>query len=119
MIEAIAGADGEAKAYIGMVTVRPVLQAAGLGRAILAAAEEHARAQGATRAQMTVVSIRDSLIAWYERRGYRLTGEERPFPYGDPRIGIPRRHDLVFAVLEKPLTGADRPQGQAFGANAR
>jgi GNAT superfamily N-acetyltransferase len=102
MIEAI----GEAKAYIGMVTVRPELQAAGLGRVILGAAVYHARAQGATRAQMTVIAIRESLIAWYQRRGYQPTGEERPFPYGDPSIGVPRRPDLVFAVLEKPLPGA-------------
>jgi GNAT superfamily N-acetyltransferase len=118
MVEPIAGADGEAKAYIGMVTVRPDLQAAGVGRVILEAAETHARAQGATRARMTVISIRESLIAWYQRRGYRPTGEEQPFPYHDPSIGTPRRPDLVFAVLEKPLTGADRFQGQASGTNA-
>jgi len=104
MIEAITGNGDGAKAYIGMVTVRPDLQAAGIGRAMLDAAEVHARAQGATHAQMTVVSIRDTLIAWYERRGYRLTGEQRPFPYDNPRIGIPKRPDLVFVVLEKPLT---------------
>ena len=51
--------------------------------------------------EMTVVSIRDTLIAWYERRGYRRTGEVRPFPYDDARFGIPRRDDLAFVVLEK------------------
>ena len=70
---------------------------------ILAAAEDHALALGARRAEMTVVSIRDTLIAWYERRGWRLTGEVRPFPYNDPRFGVPRRPDLAFVVLDKPL----------------
>ncbi len=50
---------------------------------------------------MTVVAQRDTLIAWYERRGYRRTGEERPFPYGDARFGTPRRDDLFFIVLAR------------------
>jgi hypothetical protein len=52
---------------------------------------------------MTVISIRDALIAWYERRGYVRTGETEPFPYGDRRFGIPLRDDLLFVVLEKHL----------------
>jgi hypothetical protein len=52
---------------------------------------------------MTVIHLRDTLIAWYERRGYRRTGETEPFPYGDERFGIPRRDDLYFVVLEKAL----------------
>jgi GNAT superfamily N-acetyltransferase len=103
MIERLTASDGAIKAYIGMITVDPAQQAAGLGRVILAAAEDHARALGARRAEMTVVSIRDTLIAWYERRGWRLTGEVRPFPYDDARFGIPLRPDLAFVVLERPL----------------
>jgi ribosomal protein S18 acetylase RimI-like enzyme len=94
--------DGEAW-YLGMLTVRPDLQARGLGRALLAAAETEAAAAGARRIRMTVVSIRDTLIAWYQRRGYTLTGETRPFPYGDPLFGEPKRPDLQFVVLEKRL----------------
>jgi hypothetical protein len=52
---------------------------------------------------MTVVNVRDALIRWYERRGYRLTGERRPFPYGDHRFGRATRDDLEFVVLEKAL----------------
>jgi hypothetical protein len=52
---------------------------------------------------MTVVDRRDTLIAWYERRGYRLTGERQPWPYHDPRIGRPTVADLGFVVLEKAL----------------
>ena len=47
--------------------------------------------------------VREDLIAWYERRGYVRTGEQRPFPYGDERFGRPRRTDLSFAVLSKEL----------------
>lgn len=93
-------------AYIGMVTVDPARQAGGLGRLLLAAAEAYAREQGASIAEMTVISQRRELIAWYERRGYRLTGERRPFPMTDPRFGLPKT-DLEFVVLAKPLTSSE------------
>lgn len=95
-------AQGEAW-YLGMLTVRPDLQARRLGRSLLAAAEDAAAGEGARRLRMSVISIRDSLIAWYQRRGYALTGETRPFPYGEAHIGRPLRDDLSFVVLEKPL----------------
>jgi hypothetical protein len=53
--------------------------------------------------RMTVIDLREDLMAWYERRGYRRTGIKKPFPAVDPRFGIPRRADLRFEVLEKPL----------------
>ena len=89
--------------YLGMLTVRPDLQARRLGRTLLHAAEAAAEAKGARRIRMTVVNIRDTLIAWYGRRGYDPTGETRPFPYGDDRFGVPLRADLAFVVLEKML----------------
>jgi hypothetical protein len=52
---------------------------------------------------MTVISVREELIAWYERRGYRRTGRTTPFPYGDERFGIPQRADLEFELLVKAL----------------
>jgi len=91
-------------AYFGMFAVSPVLQGSGIGRRVLAAAEREARTLWNVREmQMTVISVRDELIAWYERRGYRRTGERQPFPYGDERFGRPRRPDLEFVVLAKPL----------------
>jgi GNAT superfamily N-acetyltransferase len=90
--------------YLGMLTVRPDLQARQLGRTLLTAAEAAAVTEGARRVRMTVISIRDSLIEWYGRRGYALTGETQPFPYGDARIGRPLREDLSFVVLEKALS---------------
>ncbi|MCC9152823.1 GNAT family N-acetyltransferase [Streptomyces parvulus] len=91
-------------AYFGMFAVSPVLQGAGLGRAILAEAERRAREEwGVAEMHMTVISVREDLIAWYERRGYRRTGEMTPFPYGDERFGVPQRDDLRFELLVKPL----------------
>ena len=91
-------------AYFGMFAVRPGAQGGGLGSALLIAAEDLVRTEfGATSMEMTVIAQRDELIAWYERRDYRRTGETRPFPYGDERFGIPRREDLHFVVLSKPL----------------
>lgn len=89
--------------YLGMLTVRPDLQDRQLGRTMLEAAEAYAREQGAMRIRMTVVHIRDTLIAWYVRRGYSITGERRPFPYADLRFGEPKRDDLEFIVMEKAL----------------
>ncbi|MFH8444382.1 GNAT family N-acetyltransferase [Streptomyces sp. NPDC018026] len=91
-------------AYFGMFAVSPALQGAGLGRAIIAEAERQARTTwGVTEMHMTVISVREDLIAWYERRGYRRTGETTPFPYGDERFGVPQRADLRFELLVKPL----------------
>ncbi|NBU24797.1 MAG: GNAT family N-acetyltransferase [Gammaproteobacteria bacterium] len=92
------------EAYLGMFTVRPTLQGGGLGRLLLAGAERDARRRwGVTAVHMTVIAQRPELIAWYERRGYRATGETVPFPYGDARFGEPRRDDLHFVVLRKAL----------------
>jgi GNAT superfamily N-acetyltransferase len=89
--------------YLGLLAVRPDVQKRQLGRQVLAAAEDLARGRGARRMRMTVLQVRSTLIAWYERRGYVLTGETAPFPYGDERFGRPLRDDLHFVVLEKDL----------------
>jgi len=90
--------------YLGMLTTRPTSQGSGLGRRMLAAAEQYARQRFGTREMsMTVIVQRTELIAWYERRGYRRTGEFKPFPYGDKRFGEPQRPDLRFEVLRKSL----------------
>lgn len=91
-------------AYFGMFAVRPGQQGTGLGKAIIAEAERQARdTWRATEMQMTVITAREDLIAWYERRGYRRTGRMTPFPYGDERFGIPQRADLQFELLVKEL----------------
>ncbi len=89
--------------YLGMLTVKPTLQAKGLGRILLEAAEDYARHWDVDKMILTVVHLRESLMAWYERRGYRRTGETAPFPYGNPDFGLPKVEGLHFIVFEKDL----------------
>ncbi|MEU5368876.1 GNAT family N-acetyltransferase [Streptomyces sp. NPDC005951] len=91
-------------AYFGMFAVRPGLQGGGLGKLIIAEAERTVKEDwGVGEMHMTVISVRDDLIAWYERRGYRRTGALTPFPLGDERFGIPQRDDLAFELLVKHI----------------
>ncbi len=89
------------KLYLGMLTVSPDLQAKGIGKQLLTAAESMARHCGCSTIEMTVISVRKELIAWYERHGYAATGETAPFPT-DPKFGLPKQ-SLEFIVLEKQL----------------
>lgn len=97
-------AEEDGAGYFGMFSVRPDLQGGGVGKALLAEAERVAREEWSLPAmRMTVIDLRDELIAFYERRGYARTGTKKPFPYGDERFGIPKRDDLRFEILEKAL----------------
>ena len=97
-------AEEDGAGYFGMFSVKPDLQGGGIGKHVLAEAERIARDEWHLPAmRMTVIDIRDELIAFYERRGYRRTGIVKPFPYGDARFGLPLRDDLRFEVLEKEL----------------
>lgn len=90
-------------AYLGMFTVKPVLQGAGIGKQFLAAAERFVQQEWhAHKLIMTVITLRTDLIAYYVRRGYRRTGELREFPQ-DPRYGMPKVEGIVLEVLEKIL----------------
>jgi ribosomal protein S18 acetylase RimI-like enzyme len=93
-------ARGE-KLYVGMASVSPLLQAGGIGRSLLEAAEEQAKQLGCNTLTMTVISIRHQLIAWYERRGYKVTGEILPF-HVDKKFGVPKQ-PIELLVLEKNI----------------
>jgi GNAT superfamily N-acetyltransferase len=96
--------QANSSAYFGMFSVRPGRQGGGIGKLLLAEAERQARDDfHCPRMDMTVIDIRDSLIEFYERRGYVRTGIHKPFPYGDERFGIPKRDDLRFELLTKDL----------------
>lgn len=98
--------------YFGMFSVMPGLQGQGIGRQVLARAEQVVRDElGLAVLRMSVIDVRDELIAWYQRRGYRCTGVVKPFPYGDERFGIPRRPDLRFELLEKHLQATEHADG--------
>jgi ribosomal protein S18 acetylase RimI-like enzyme len=80
------------KLYLGMLTVSPLLQANGLGRQLLQAAEDYARSINYHTITMTVITTRIELLNWYERRGYQKTGEVIP-------LLIPKQ----FGILKQPL----------------
>ncbi|MFB5761965.1 GNAT family N-acetyltransferase [Paenibacillus medicaginis] len=91
--------------YLSMLAVSPVSQTAGLGKSIMAAAETFVVERGARSLKISVIDARDTLINWYERRGYQRTGEIEPFPYDDPSVGVPLRDDLTLVTLRKHLRG--------------
>jgi len=88
---------GDGLAYLGLLCIDPTLQTGGYGKQLVAAAEETARdAFHARRMEMTVIDVRRRLIEFYERRGYRVSGEKRDFP-------IPLDPPLFMDVLVKDL----------------
>jgi N-acetylglutamate synthase-like GNAT family acetyltransferase len=86
--------------YLGMLTVSPDLQGGGIGKKLLKYAEIFAQENGLNKIEMTVISVRSELIAWYERHGYKKTGDTMPFPMDDPNFGEPKQF-LEFVVMEK------------------
>ncbi len=89
------------KMYLGMLTVKPELQNEGIGKKLMEETDAFADFWDCTKTQITVISVRNELIAWYEKKGFKKTGENKPFPYGDERFGVPKRQDLEFLVMEK------------------
>lgn len=89
--------------YLGSLAIAPQRQNQQFGRLLLAAAEGWILVRGGRTVKMTVIEARDTLLDWYERRGYRRTGETEPFPVSDTRFGIPTQPGLTFAVLTKTL----------------
>lgn len=91
-------------AYLGLLTVSPVRQSAGIGKRLLHESEQWIKNVWHMKTvEIRVIGKRSELIAWYERRGYRLSGQKEPFPYGDERFGIPKVDDLEFVVMAKSL----------------
>jgi ribosomal protein S18 acetylase RimI-like enzyme len=101
LIACVSLEEKDNKLYLGMLTVKPTIQATGIGKKMLEAAENCAISKNLYCIEMTVISVRSELIAYYERRGYYKTGEKRDFPT-DPKFGIKKR-ELDFIVLEKKL----------------
>jgi ribosomal protein S18 acetylase RimI-like enzyme len=87
------------KIYLGMFSVSPEEQGSGVGKKILQAAEEYAKYMHCPTIFMSVISLREELIAWYKRHGYKDTGARKPFV----EDGITGKHlkPLEFMTLEK------------------
>lgn len=94
--------EEDKKLYLGMLTVLPTLQNKGIGKILLAAAEEEARKRNCSAIFMTVISIRTELVNWYKKHGYNDTGITKPFPMNDPTFSLPKQ-PLEFIVLEKKM----------------
>ncbi|MFZ6741970.1 GNAT family N-acetyltransferase [Undibacterium sp. JH2W] len=93
----------EDAAYLGMFVVRPVLQGNGIGKHFMQTAEQYAQQLwGIQKIWMTVISVRQELIAYYERRGYARTGRFKPFPTdnGKEKMLV---ENLQFEEMEKIL----------------
>ena len=87
--------------YLGMLSVSPLQQAAGVGKQLMKAAEQYAKENNCSCIFMNVISVRHELIEWYERLGYQKTGEIKPLP-ADTRFGVPAQ-PLEFAIMEKKV----------------
>lgn len=94
------------RVWLGTFAVDPRRQGEGIGDRLLAEAERYATSRWAvSELFLLVIAQRPELIAWYERRGFTMTGETEPFPYGDERYGRPRRDDLRLSVMRHRLAG--------------
>ncbi|MDP3654617.1 MAG: GNAT family N-acetyltransferase [Rhodoferax sp.] len=90
-------------AYLGMFVVRPGLQGGGIGKQFMHSAEQRAQQLwGVKKIWMTVITVRQELIAFYERRGYQRTGRFQPFPSDNGKETM-LVENLQFEELEKIL----------------
>jgi ribosomal protein S18 acetylase RimI-like enzyme len=75
------GADGHPEAcvyveihgdrgYIGMLSVRPTLQGRGIGRRMMAVAEDYCRTAGCRAVDIKIVNLRTELPGFYHALGY-------------------------------------------------
>jgi ribosomal protein S18 acetylase RimI-like enzyme len=87
--------------YLGMFSVSPQKQGAGIGKKILLISEEYAASLNCTKMYMSVISLRTELINWYKRYGYNDTGRRKPFI----EDGLTGKHlqPLEFMIMEKVL----------------
>lgn len=88
----VAGASG----YFGMLAVDPAARRAGVGRALVEAAEDHCRRAGCTLMTMSTGEDRSELFPYYERMGYRVTSIE-------PSRSAAFKRTIRIVKMEKPL----------------
>ena len=98
--------------HIGMLTVDPGCQGAGLGSEMLGFAENWLRDRQARASLILVLDQLPALGSWYERRGYVRTGTTIPFSVVNERYGRSKVDDLRFEERIKPLTHFREDAGQ-------
>jgi GNAT superfamily N-acetyltransferase len=88
------------RAYLGLLSIDPARQGAGLGKQLNAAAEEFARSQGCRWIDLRVVSPRaETLLPIYRKLGYVETGTQEYPPVLLEKMAIPG----YFILMSKPL----------------
>ena len=85
------------RGYIGMLSVDPARQGSGYGRALMAAAEDYCRRNGALHADLRIVNLREELPPFYRRLGYIEHGTA---PFSDAAEATRPCH---FILMTKPL----------------
>jgi GNAT superfamily N-acetyltransferase len=83
--------------YLGLLSVDPPRQGLGLGRQLLAAAEDFARHAGASAMDLRVISPRAELLPFYQRAGY---AETDTVPFAPDTASKVRGH---YILMSKPL----------------
>jgi ribosomal protein S18 acetylase RimI-like enzyme len=97
--------DG-ARGYLGMLAVSPRRQGSGLGPRLVQAGEAYLRQRGVALLAIDVISLRQELLGFYDRLGYRVTGTR---PFEDPKLLLP----CHLVVMEKSLGAQDPSRGTA------
>ena len=88
---------------IGMLTIHPQWQDMGMGKVLLKRAEEFAIKQFEIQfLEMSVLSVREELLQFYQRRGYHLTGRSETYPY-EANVGTPLQSNIQVLKLLKPV----------------
>src|SRR5689334_20854433 len=85
------------RSYLGLLSVDPTSQQSGLGSQLMIEAERYCRERGSHAIDILIVSLREELPAFYEKRGYLENGTT-PFP-----ADVPTRIPCHFINMSKLL----------------
>lgn len=86
------------RAYLGLLSVTPERQKAGLGSLLMDAAEDYCAKAGCRFMDLRIVNVRRELPGFYHRRGYKETGKTEAFP-----AVITTKIPCHFVEMSKPL----------------
>jgi len=85
------------RSYLGLLSVDPTSQQSGLGSRLMIEAERYCRERGSRSMDILIVSLREDLPAFYQKRGYVESGTT-PFP-----ADVPTKIHCHFINMSKPL----------------
>lgn len=85
------------RSYLGLLSVDPATQQSGLGSQLMSEGERYCRERGSHSMDILIVSLREDLPAFYQKRGYVENGTT-PFPED-----VPTKIPCHFINMSKPL----------------